>query len=76
MHNIMLVMLYCNVITVSRIFSFDFSILTNFFDFDQEMMKMMPILPINSSTFGQMGIYGVAPTPFYVLQSTILNNKT
>ena len=25
------------------------------------MMKMMPILPINSSTFGQMDIDGVAP---------------
>ena len=39
---------------VSGIFSFDFSILTeNVLYFDQQIMKMMPIY---SSTFGQMGM--------------------
>ena len=33
------------------------------YDFDQEIMEIMPILPIYSSTFGQMGmcIDGVVP---------------
>ena len=40
--------------------------MTNFFDFDRKMMKMMPVLPIYSSLFGQMGmgIDGVPPSPF------------
>ena len=50
---------------LSGIFILNFSTLTEFlFDFDQ---KMMPILFVYSSTFGQMGIsiYGVPPTISY-----------
>ena len=47
---------------VSGIFSLHFSILINIiFDFYRKIMKMMPILPICASTFGKMGIDGVAP---------------
>ena len=50
---------------VSEIFIFDFDL---FFDFDRKVIKMMPILPIYSSTFGQMGmaIDGFAPSPNYI----------
>ena len=48
---------------VSGIFISDF--VRFFSDFDQNMMEMMPILPIYSSTFGQMmGIDGVPPDLF------------
>ena len=50
---------------VSGIFIFNFYLF--FFDFNQNMMEMMPILPIYSSTFGQMkGIDGVPPPPIYL----------
>ena len=52
---------------VPGIFSFKITILTNnFFEFDR---KMMLILPIFSSTFGQMGICidGVAHSPYIVV---------
>ena len=50
------------------------SILTDFFfDFDKNMMEMMPILPIYSSTFGQMmGIDGVAPPPLHPNYLTLI----
>ena len=54
---------------VSGTISFDFSISTNkLFDFYQKMMKMMPMLPIYSSSFGKIGmdIDGVAPPPSLV----------
>ena len=40
------------------------------FDFDRKMIEIMPILPINSSNFAQMGmgIDGVAPPPPKILQ--------
>ena len=37
---------------------------TIFFDFDRNMMEMMPILSIYSSTFGLMGIDGLAFSVF------------
>ena len=48
---------------VSEIFIFDFD--RFFSDFNRKMMKMMLILPIYPSTFGQMGmgVDGVAPPP-------------
>ena len=46
----------------SEIFIFDFD--RFFFDFDQKMMKIVPILSIYSSTFGQMAWSSMRlPTP-------------
>ena len=50
--------------------------MTIFSDFDRKIMKMTPVLPINSSIFGQMGmgINGVALLPF--LQNSCVYTKT
>ena len=55
---------------VSGIFSFDFSISTeNVFCFVQKMMKMMPMLHIYSSTFGQMGM-GLPPPSTMIIETS------
>ena len=61
---------------VSGIFSFD----NKKIDFDQKMMKLMPILPIYSSTFGQMSkghghiwaSMGLPPTSSIVISRNII----
>ena len=55
---------------VSGIFSFNFSIsTTNVFCFDQKIMKMMPMLHIYSSTFGQMGM-GLPPPSTMIIETS------